>query len=74
MSSAGEAKAPPKQRRSPRFAFDALVRLTAFRPEKETSLWGRSTDLCREGIGMRVMTGQLELDEVVGMEGSAALR
>ncbi len=68
MSSAGEAEAPPKQRRSPRFVFDSLVRLTAFRPEKEIPLWGRSTDLSREGIGMTVMTGQLVPDEVVGIE------
>lgn len=27
MSSVGEAEAPPKQRRSPRFVFDSLVRL-----------------------------------------------
>ena len=44
----------PTQRRSPRFPFDSLVRVTAFRLGEENQLWGRSTDLCREGIGVTV--------------------
>ena len=41
----------PEQRRSPRFPFDSLVRVTASRLGEEAQVWGRSTDLCREGIG-----------------------
>src|SRR5207253_4266989 len=41
----------PEQRRSPRFPFDSLVRVTASRRGEEAQVWGRSTDLCREGCG-----------------------
>ena len=58
----------PKQRRSPRFPFDSLVRVTAVRPGNETRLWGRSTDLCREGIGVTVTTGELTPEELVTMQ------
>jgi hypothetical protein len=54
----------PEQRRSPRFLFDSLVRLTASRLGKEAQVWGRSTDLCREGIGVTV-TGELTPEELV---------
>ena len=60
--------AHPKQRRSPRFLFDSLVRVTAVRPGNETRLWGRSTDLCREGIGVTVTTGELTPEELVTMQ------
>jgi hypothetical protein len=40
-----------EQRRTPRFSFDSLVRVTASRLGEEAQVWGRSTDLCREGIG-----------------------
>jgi hypothetical protein len=56
----------PEKRRSPRFPFDSLVRLTAFRLGKETPLWGRSTDLCREGIGVSV--SDVALEEVVAIQ------
>jgi hypothetical protein len=68
MSGLGESDPRPKQRRNPRFLFDSLVRVATPRLGEETPLWGRSTDLCREGIGMKVMTGQLLLEEVVGIE------
>jgi hypothetical protein len=57
----------PKQRRSPRFPFDSLVCVTAFRLGKETQLWGRSTDLCRDGIGVTV-AGELTPEELVAMQ------
>ena len=57
----------PEQRRSPRFPFDSLVRVTASRPGEEEQVWGRSTDLCREGIGLTV-TGELTPEELVAMQ------
>ncbi|MGD1081869.1 MAG: PilZ domain-containing protein [Candidatus Sulfotelmatobacter sp.] len=57
----------PKQRRSPRFPFDSLVRVTALRLVENTRLWGRSTDLCREGIGVTV-AGELTPEELVAMQ------
>ena len=52
----------PEQRRSPRFPFDSLVRVTASCRGEEAQVWGRSTDLCREGIGVTV-TGELTPEE-----------
>ncbi len=57
----------PQKRRSQRFPFDSLVRMEAFRIGKETPLWGRSTDLCRDGIGV-ILTEALRLEEVVAMQ------
>jgi hypothetical protein len=57
----------PRRRRSPRFQFDSLVRMTAFRLGEETQLWGRSTDLCREGIGVTV-AGELTPEELVALQ------
>ena len=57
----------PEQRRSPRFPFDSLVRVTASRLGEEAQVWGRSTDLCREGIGLTV-TGELTPEELVAMQ------
>lgn len=53
------------RRRSPRFAFDALVRL-GFRPrDNRQPVWCRSTDICHDGIGMDVLAGELNPDELV---------
>ena len=57
----------PEQRRSPRFPFDSLVRVTAFRRGEEAQVWGRATDLCREGIGVTV-AGELTPEELVAMQ------
>ena len=54
-------EAQREQRRSPRFPFDSLVRVTAVHAGNETRLWGRSTDLCPEGIGVTVI-GELKPD------------
>jgi len=56
-----------EQRRSPRFPFDSLVGVAASRFGKEAQVWGRSTDLCREGIGVTV-TGELTPEELVAMQ------
>jgi hypothetical protein len=64
----GSATAPPrKQRRSRRFPFDALVHLTTVPQVKKTGLWGRSIDLCREGIGLTV-AAELMPDELFAVE------
>lgn len=68
MFRSSSSDAHPKQRRSPRFPFDSLVHVTAVRPGNETGLWGRSTDLCREGIGVTVTTGELTPEELVAMQ------
>ena len=57
----------PEQRRSPRFPFDSLVRVTASCRGEEAQVWGRSTDLCREGLGLTV-TGELTSEELVAMQ------
>src|SRR5205823_13257256 len=57
----------PEQRRSQRFPFDSLVRVAAFRLGEEAQVWGRSTDLCREGIGVTV-TGHLTPEELVAKQ------
>ena len=67
MSGASATAPPPKQRRSPRFPFDALVRIAVQPLENETVLWGRSIDLCREGIGVNV-AAELTPDQVVAVE------
>ena len=62
------ATAPPwKQRRSPRFPFDALVCLAALPLADATGLWGRSIDLCCEGIGVTV-AAELTPNQLVAMQ------
>jgi c-di-GMP-binding flagellar brake protein YcgR len=68
MSGPAEHDSRPKQRRSPRFPFDSLVRVATHRLGQATPLWGRSTNLSCEGIGMTVMAGQLIPEELIGME------
>ena len=67
MSDPSASDFHPEQRRSPRFPFDSLVRVTAFRVGEETRLWGRSTDLCRDGIGVTV-AGKLTPEQLVAMQ------
>jgi len=64
---AGSTTGPTKQRRSPRFPFDSLLRVTLFPLAEGTGLWARSLDLCREGIGLTV-GAELALDELVAVE------
>ena len=67
MFSPSASKVHPEQRRVPRFPFDSLVCVTAFRLGKKTQLWGRSTDLCRDGIGVTV-SADLSSDEIVALQ------
>ena len=67
MSGASGTAPPRKRRRSPRFPFDALVRIAAQALEEDTVLWGRSIDLCREGIGVKV-AAELTPDQLVAVQ------
>ena len=67
MFSPSSSDLHPEQRRSPRFPFESLVRVTVFRLGEETQLYGHSTDLCREGIGMTV-AGDLTPEDLVAMQ------
>jgi hypothetical protein len=67
MFRSSSSDAHPKQRRSPRFPFDSLVRVTPFHIGQQTQVWGRSTDLCREGIGVTIR-GELAPKELVTMQ------
>jgi len=55
-----------EQRRSQRSPFDSLARVTAFSLGEEAQISGRSTDLCREGIGLTI-TSELTPEELVAM-------
>lgn len=68
MSCPGESDFPLKQHRSPRLPFDSLVRLAATGDSEKSPLWGRSTDLCRKGIGVTVVVGELMPDELITIE------
>ena len=57
----------PEKRRGPRFRFDSLVRMTAFRLGSEIRVWGRSTDLSQLGIGVTV-SAELTVDEVFALQ------
>ena len=67
MVAGSVTRPPPKQRRSPRFPFDSLLRVTLFPLAESTRLWGRSIDFCREGIGLTV-AAELTPDELVAVE------
>jgi hypothetical protein len=53
MSGSGTSDLYPEQRRSPRFPFDSLVRLTALPLGEKAQVWGRSADLSRGHRGER---------------------
>ena len=65
--SASATGPPQKRRRSPRFSFDALVRMAELPRALETELWGRSIDLCSEGIGVTV-AAELTPNELVAVQ------
>lgn len=54
-------------RRFPRYQVDIRVSLQVFRTNGTVSLWGRSTELGEDGIGV-TLTGEVEPGEVVSME------
>jgi hypothetical protein len=54
-------------RRFRRHAADIRVSVEVFRPGGSASMWGRSTELGEDGIGV-TLTGEIEPGEVVSME------
>jgi len=57
----------PNTRRNPRFAFDALVGLVVPLPDKTQPVWSRSTDISLGGIGVNLIGGDPNPDEVVSL-------
>lgn len=55
-------------RRSPRFGFDALVKLLVPQLDQLQELWCRSTDLCQDGIGLNLIAGDLKQDGAVSLQ------
>jgi hypothetical protein len=60
-------KVAPYTRRYPRHTLDVRVNVEAFRAGSVSYLWGRSTELGLDGIGV-TLTGDLEPGQVVSME------
>ncbi len=58
----------PNVRRSPRFTFDALVKLLVPQLDQLQELWCRSTDLCQDGIGVNLIAGDLKPDGPVSLQ------
>ena len=57
----------PSPRRFRRHPADIRVSVEVFRPGGSASMWGRSTELGEDGIGV-TLTGEIEPGEVVSME------
>src|SRR5436309_13721215 len=57
----------PHQRRYPRFAIDARMKVRMFQDGEFRTCWGRSTELGQDGIGA-TLTGELEQGEIVSLE------
>jgi hypothetical protein len=55
------------RRRFPRYPLDIRVSIHLLRSGEVISLWGRSNEMGRDGIGA-TLTGQLEPGEVVSLE------
>ena len=58
----------PNVRRSPRFAFDALVGVVVPQPDKPQQFWSRSTDISQGGIAVNLIGGDLKPDELVSLQ------
>jgi hypothetical protein len=74
MNSSAPNSTPPngRARRYPRYPLDIRLSIHVFRDGKTVSLWGRSNEMGRDGIG-GTLTGELEPGEVVSMEISLPL-
>src|SRR5690348_16831844 len=75
MTISGEAMAQappsglyPNVRRTPRFAFDALVGVVVSQPDKPRQFWSRSTDISQGGIGVNLIGGDVNPDQVVSLQ------
>lgn len=61
------AKAPKKERRFPRYRFDARVEVSVFRDGVTTTFWGRTNEIAQDGLGA-TLSGQVQAGEVVSLE------
>lgn len=55
-------------RASPRFAFDALVGVVVSEDVKPRQFWSRSTDISQGGIGVNLIGGDVDPDEVASFQ------
>lgn len=60
------------RRRFPRFQLDVRISVQVLREGEKVSMWGRSNELGRDGIGATLTAG-IEPGEVVSMEMSLPL-
>jgi PilZ domain len=68
MEKKASAERPPSaRRRFPRYPLDIRITMQLFRNGEMISLWGRTNEMGRDGIGA-TLTGQLLQGEVVSME------
>lgn len=67
-----QTPAPQLARRFPRFVVDMRVSVQVFRKGDVMSLWGRSSEMGEDGVGV-TLTGELEPGEVVSVEVSLPL-
>ena len=56
-----------RQRRFPRYRFDARMQVAVFREGTTIELWGRTSEVGMDGIG-GTLTGELKAGEVVVLE------
>ena len=54
-------------RRFPRFVIDVRLQVKMFQAGEFRQCWGRSTEMCQDGIGA-TLTGSLEPGEIVTLE------
>ena len=55
-------------RASPRFTFDALVGVVVCEGVKPRQFWSRSTDISQLGIGVKLIGGDVDPDEVASLQ------
>ena len=65
--------APPSDpyantRASPRFAFDALVKVVLPQSDKPRQFWSRSTDISQGGIGVNLIGDEVKPDELASLQ------
>ena len=55
---------PRHKRRFIRYPFDVRIQVSLFRAGETNSLWGRTSELWKNGVGA-TLTGELQTGEVV---------
>ena len=67
MTESAATQGRSNQRAYPRYMMDVRVTVQAFRNGQNLGLWGRSTEMGADGVGV-TLTGELEPGEVVTLE------